>query len=152
WSGYGCPHWRGGDRIGGHRRRRDVERRRREAPGGPGAGAGAPGTGSRRSTRPRHGDTRSRFSPGGARIAMALEKLTIVPERGESITALFNPERYTLNKATQYAEINIPGLDQPVVQFVRGQSKKITLDLFFDTTESGMVDDVKDVRTLTGKV
>jgi len=83
---------------------------------------------------------------------MALEKLTISPERGEPIKALFNPERYTVNKSVQFADIAIPGLDSPVVQFVRGQSEKITLDLFFDTTDSGMVDNVRDVRELTGKV
>jgi len=83
---------------------------------------------------------------------MALEKIVISPERGAPITALFNPERYTLSKAAQFAEIAIPGLDAPVVQFVRGQSEKITLDLFFDTTEFGMVENVKDVRTETSKV
>lgn len=83
---------------------------------------------------------------------MALDKLTIKPEGGEPINALFNPERYTVNKSVQFADIAIPGLDSPVVQFVRGQSEKIALDLFFDTTDSGMVDNVRDVRELTGKV
>src|SRR5262245_15603020 len=83
---------------------------------------------------------------------MALKKLTISPERGQPIEALFNPERYTVNKSVQFADIAIPGLDSPVVQFVRGQSEKITLDLFFDTTDSGMVENVRDVRELTGKV
>jgi nucleoid-associated protein YgaU len=83
---------------------------------------------------------------------MGLDKLEINPERGASIKALFNPERYTLNKAVQFAEIAIPGLDAPVVQFVRGQAEKISMDLFFDTTEFGMVDNVKDVRELTGQV
>jgi Contractile injection system tube protein/LysM domain len=83
---------------------------------------------------------------------MPLEKLTIEPERAERISALFNPERYTLNKGVQIAEIAIPGLDSPVLQFVRGQNEKITLELFFDTTEHGMVDDVKDVREETKKI
>jgi nucleoid-associated protein YgaU len=83
---------------------------------------------------------------------MGLDKLTILPERGDSIKALFNPEKYTANRSVQFAEIAIPGLDAPVVQFVRGQSEKITLELFFDTTDKGMVDGVTDVRTLTSKV
>jgi hypothetical protein len=83
---------------------------------------------------------------------MALEKLTIIPERGASIQALFNPERYTINKSVELAEVAIPGLDAPVVQFVRGQNEKINLELFFDTTDRGMADDVTDVRTLTNKV
>jgi hypothetical protein len=83
---------------------------------------------------------------------MSLEKLTILPEGGSQITALFNPERYTLNKGVQIAEIAIPGLDSPVLQFIRGQNEKITLDLFFDTTQHGMVENVKDVREETKKI
>lgn len=83
---------------------------------------------------------------------MALERLTIVPERGAPIKAMFNPERYTVNKSVQLAEIAIPGLDAPVVQFVRGQNEKINLELFFDTTDQGMADSVTDVRTLTTAV
>jgi hypothetical protein len=83
---------------------------------------------------------------------MPLEKLTIEPERGDSFHVLFNPERYTLNKGVQIAEIAIPGLDSPVLQFVRGQNEKITLELFFDTTESGMVENVRDVREETKKI
>lgn len=77
-------------------------------------------------------------------------KLTIIPEGStKGIQALYNPEKYSVNKSVQYAEIGIPGLDEPVLQFVRGQNEKVTLDLFFDTTEQGMVDNVTDVRSLT---
>ena len=48
----------------------------------------------------------------------------------------FNPTEYTINKAVQIAEIAIPGLDEPILQFVRGQNEKLTMDLFFDTTIS----------------
>ena len=83
---------------------------------------------------------------------MGLERLTITPEGGEPIKARFNPERYTVTKAVQIAEITIPGLDSPVQQFVRGQSEKVSFELFFDTTEFGLVDSVKDVRDLTGPI
>lgn len=83
---------------------------------------------------------------------MPLEKLTIFPENGGPIQALFNPERYTVSKSVQLAEVAIPGLDAPVVQYVRGQNEKITMELFFDTTDLGMVDSVTDVRTLTVQV
>lgn len=83
---------------------------------------------------------------------MAFKRLKIAPELGTEFEVLFNPERYTLNKGVQYAEIGIPGLDSPVLQFVRGQNEKITLELFCDTTDRGMVDDVTDVRTETAKV
>lgn len=84
---------------------------------------------------------------------MKPEKLVIENlETKKKFTVLFNPERYTLNKGVQIAEINIPGLDSPVLQFVRGQNEKITMELFFDTTEFGMLDDCKDVREETRKV
>ncbi len=83
---------------------------------------------------------------------MPFVKLTITTEDGTQIPALYNPEKYSVTKAVQYAEIGIPGLDEPVLQFVRGQNEKVTLDLFFDTTEQGMVDNVADVRDLTADV
>jgi hypothetical protein len=84
---------------------------------------------------------------------MPFAKLTITTEDGTKITpAYYNPEKYSVTKGVQYAEINIPGLDEPVLQFIRGQNEKVTLDLFFDTTEQGMVDNVKDVRTLTKSI
>jgi hypothetical protein len=88
---------------------------------------------------------------------MPLEKLTIYPEEFftenvEPIVARFNPERYTVTKGVQIAEIGILGLDSPVQQYVRGQTEKVTLELHFDTTEFGMVDNVTDVRDHTGPV
>jgi nucleoid-associated protein YgaU len=56
---------------------------------------------------------------------------------GAPLWVLFNPTEYTLNKGMQFAEVGIPGLDAPIIQFVRGQSETLTLDLFFDTTEKG---------------
>jgi len=90
---------------------------------------------------------------------MSLKKLTILYEDATGrifpwnrIEAQFNPEKYSLTKGVQLAEIGIPGLDSPVLQFVRGQNEKITLELFFDTTEFGMVDNVADVRHQTGRI
>jgi hypothetical protein len=63
----------------------------------------------------------------------------------------FNPTEYTRNKGAQIAEIGIYGLDSPILQFVRGQNEKLTLDLFFDTTtmSGGMADGAISVTTLT---
>src|SRR5260370_7288571 len=57
---------------------------------------------------------------------------------GAPISVNFNPTEYTLNKGAQFAEVAIPGLDSPILQFVRGQTETLGLDLFFDSTESGM--------------
>ncbi len=85
-----------------------------------------------------------------------VNKLTIVPVfhdgPGQPIEAKTNPTEMSLDKSVQIAEINIPGLDSPLIQFVRGQSEKLTLDLFFDTTDKGMDENAESVTTETDKV
>ena len=55
----------------------------------------------------------------------------------EFIDVQFNPTELTFDKGAQIAEIGIPGLDSPLLQFVRGQNEKLSVDLFFDSTEDG---------------
>ena len=68
---------------------------------------------------------------------------------GPLLAVSFNPAEYTLSKGAQVTEINIPGLDSPVLQFVRGQAETLSLDLFFDSTETGMDDSAQPVTKLT---
>jgi contractile injection system tube protein/LysM domain-containing protein len=68
---------------------------------------------------------------------------------GPSLEVKFNPTEYTLNKGAQIAEVTIPGLDSPVLQFVRGQTETLSLDLFFDSTENGMDDSATSVTKIT---
>lgn len=63
------------------------------------------------------------------------------------IPFLFNPKEFSVEKSNQFAEVNIPGLSSPVLQFVRGNSRTITMDLFFDTYEEGI-----DVRIFTDQI
>ncbi len=63
-----------------------------------------------------------------------------------------NPTELSLDKGVQLAEINIPGLDAPLQQFVRGQAEKLSLELFFDTTEHGMGVSAKSVTEKTDQV
>ncbi|HKP51320.1 MAG TPA: LysM peptidoglycan-binding domain-containing protein [Chloroflexia bacterium] len=84
-----------------------------------------------------------------------LEKATIVvqwEDEMEFIPVQFNPTEISLDKSAQIAEIAIPGLDTPLLQFVRGQTEKLTLDLFFDTTEDGMGTGATSVTTLTDRI
>jgi nucleoid-associated protein YgaU len=67
------------------------------------------------------------------------------------LEVLYNPTEYTLEKAVEIAEAQIPGLDAPVLQFVRGQNETLTLSLFFDTTEKGMGSDARPVTEETDK-
>src|SRR5215470_10926948 len=61
--------------------------------------------------------------------------------RGKAIdppmTVKYAPPELTLVKAAQYAEVAIPGLELPVLQFVRGDAVTLSMDLFFDSTEGG---------------
>lgn len=69
------------------------------------------------------------------------------------IPVQFNPTEYSLNKSAQIAEIAIPGLDSPIQQFIRGQSEKLTMELFFDTTKEGGTGVAAiDVRLRTGPI
>src|SRR5262245_36087807 len=70
---------------------------------------------------------------------------------GAPFPVQFNPTEYTLSKGAQIAEIAVPGLDQPVLQFVRGQTETMALDLFFDTTDQGMGAGATAVTTKTDK-
>ena len=70
----------------------------------------------------------------------------------ENIPVQFNPSEYTLDKQAQIAEVQIPGLDAPLQQFVRGQAEKLTLDLFFDTTDQGMGPGAHSVAHETDKI
>lgn len=90
-------------------------------------------------------------------MGQAFTRLTIElldPVRGVSgnlISVPFNPTEFTLSKGAQLAEIGIPGLDSPILQFIRGQTEKLTLELFFDTTGESMGMGATDVRGETAK-
>jgi LysM repeat protein len=78
---------------------------------------------------------------------MALEKACITPKDEEPIPFLFNPTQYSLNKGNQIAEIGIPGLGSPILQYVRGNTRTLTIEMFFDTYEQQ-----SDVRAYTDKI
>jgi nucleoid-associated protein YgaU len=87
-------------------------------------------------------------------ISSELDKALIIPcdskgEFGKPIPVLFNPNKYSIDKSNQFAEVGIPGLGAPLIQFVRGNTKTLTMELFFDTyTYEGGT----DVREYTGKI
>jgi len=81
---------------------------------------------------------------------MALTKAVIVNldvPGSPPIPAMFNPPKYELSKTNQFAELKIPGLPSSVLQFVNGNAKSLSMELFFDTTSSGA-----DVRTATAAI
>lgn len=64
----------------------------------------------------------------------------------------YNPTELSFQKAMRFAEIAIPGLDAPLQQFVRGEAEKLTLELFFDTTDQGTGLGATSVTSLTDQV
>ncbi len=73
-------------------------------------------------------------------------------DRKEDIEVQYNPTEYSLDKQAQFGEIGVPGLDSPLQQFVRGQTEKLTMELFFDTTEHGMGAGATSVTSETDKI
>ena len=55
----------------------------------------------------------------------------------KKIYVLYNPESYVLERSAQYSEA--PGLNSnaPSIQFVHGSTQTLTMELFFDTFNSG---------------
>ena len=79
---------------------------------------------------------------------MALEKAIITNlDEGEDIEVMFNPKEYVMEKKTPWSEVNVFGMDSPPVQFSMGERKRLSMELFFDTSE-----EKTDVREYTSKV
>jgi hypothetical protein len=79
---------------------------------------------------------------------MSLEKATITRLRtNEQISVMFNPAEYTFDLANNFAEIAIPGLRTPPVQYVRGNARTLKMELFFDSFEAHA-----DVRAATQQI
>jgi nucleoid-associated protein YgaU len=85
-------------------------------------------------------------------LSKAMLVVSWTPLSMEFIEVQFNPTELTFAKAVQNAEVPIPGLDAPLLQFVRGQAETLTVDLFFDSTEDGTGTGAKSVTAETDKV
>lgn len=60
---------------------------------------------------------------------------------------MYNPEELKLEQGNQFAEVGIPGLNASPLQYVRGKNRVLTMELFFDTYETG-----EDVRAHTAPI
>ena len=68
---------------------------------------------------------------------MALVKATLkdVSNDTEAVEVMFNPTEYTVTTNMHYADVNVPGLRMPLLQFVRGQSRVMSVELFLDSSD-----------------
>jgi Contractile injection system tube protein len=53
----------------------------------------------------------------------------------------FNPTEYQIQKGNAFQEIAIPGLESPPIQYIRGNSEKLSVEVLADTSDS-----LEDVR------
>ncbi len=79
---------------------------------------------------------------------------TITPLGKTAIKVIFNPTQYQVTESNQFAEASIPGVGAPPLQFVRGNARTLSMQLFFDTYDP-VLDNVKqgsDVRQYTDQI
>jgi len=83
-------------------------------------------------------------------------KITQIVPAGSDVDVLFNPTEYRLSKSNQFAEVAIPGLSAPMLQFGHGNAQTLAMQLFFDTydpqSNNSLAAKNEDVRTHTRKV
>ena len=61
------------------------------------------------------------------------QKAKITIEGGGKIPVMFNPTEYSLDTGANYSEINVPGLDGPISQYISGTADTLTIQLMFNT-------------------
>jgi nucleoid-associated protein YgaU len=77
----------------------------------------------------------------GREFAEARLEIVEPAEDKATIPLHFNPSEYKLSKENTFAEIPIPGLESPPLQYVRGGAQLLTMDLLVDTS-----DELENVR------
>jgi len=87
-------------------------------------------------------------------MAAPAPAVIINTETNERIPVMYNPEEYRVEQGNTFAEIGIPGLESPPVQYIRGRARILSMDLLFDTNAQGgtdVRDHVRGVLALLGK-
>jgi hypothetical protein len=88
------------------------------------------------------------FSEDGSEMGMLSEKAYLWVEGKERIECMFNPSELSFSVSASWDDCQAkPGQSAPQLQFSAGQAGTMTLNLFFDTTNSG-----KSVTTTTNKI
>ena len=81
-------------------------------------------------------------SRGLVKAYLQIEQPSTGSDADRLVPVRFNPTEYQLQKQNSFAEIGIPGLESPPIQFIRGGSEKLTTELLVDTSDT--LDDVRD--------
>ena len=80
-------------------------------------------------------------SRGTAVARLEIVRPQIADEQARRIPLRFNPTDYKLSKSNTFAEITIPGLESPPIQYIRGGSESLTVQALVDTSDT--LDDVR---------
>jgi nucleoid-associated protein YgaU len=85
--------------------------------------------------------------------SLGMLTITVIDDtdiEGFPFEAAFNPTEYSVERETSFAEVAIPGLNAPVLQYVRGNGDKTNVEMFFDITDlmvDGQVSDGSSIFT-----
>lgn len=77
---------------------------------------------------------------------------------GEDVAVLFNPTEYAMERSTTFAALQIPGREAPILQFVAGDNRTLTMELFLDSrehvgpTQAPVVEAQADIRDEVQKI
>jgi hypothetical protein len=82
---------------------------------------------------------------------MALQKARLVNVSVSPpvwVDVLFNPTDYGIDRGASYADLPVPGLETPILQFVRNDAESLTIELFLDRSDEGTLveDDLAQLR------
>lgn len=67
----------------------------------------------------------------------ASNKITFVPEKGAPVTAQYNPKEIGLDKAVPWTKGKNSKSNTPDLEFTSADGRSLTVELFFDTYETG---------------
>lgn len=82
------------------------------------------------------------MSGSGGSLERAEIEILNGKNEGDIIECKFNPPEYTTRKELNYGELQATGSGASVQQFVDGSAERLTMELFFDTSEQQ--EDVRD--------
>jgi len=70
-------------------------------------------------------------------ISVSVNKITIVPEQGPAVTAQYNPKEIGLDKSVPWQKGKNSKANTPDLEFTSADGRSLSLELFFDTYETG---------------
>lgn len=68
-------------------------------------------------------------------MALTPAKIQNMSSGKPAVDVKFNPSEYSISRNMSYAEIQVPGLTTPLLQFVRGEAQTLSLELFLDASD-----------------